>query len=201
MNCPYCQGSLCEDSPACPRCGLTMEKAGAFFGTVPRLVPGVSDSAGVLSGADIRSMGRSISAFERRFPQCGFGVALVALGKDIPGAAYTFWVFNRTYQAGGLNQGARNRHLLLLIDTAGRGAWLTMGYGLEPFLSQKTLDACLQKVQPYLEAGNWRAAVSDLLAALEVAMREIVRSFTRTYGLPPPLPDQPRGLGPSSSAW
>ena len=178
-----------------------MEKAGAFFGTVPRLVPGVSDSAGVLSGADIRSMGRSISAFERRFPQCGFGVAFVALGKDIPGAAYTFWVFNRTYQAGGLNQGARNRHLLLLIDTAGRGAWLTMGYGLEPFLSQKTLDACLQKVQPHLEAGNWRAAVSDLLGALEVAMREIVRSFTRTYGLPPPLPDQPRGLGPSSSAW
>ena len=100
MNCPYCQGSLCEDSPVCPRCGLTMDKAGAFFGTVPRLGPGVSDSAGVLSGSDIRSMGRSIAAFEGRFPQCGFGVAFVALGKDIPGAAYTFWVFNRTYQAG-----------------------------------------------------------------------------------------------------
>lgn len=178
-----------------------MEKAGAFFGTVPRLVRGVSDAAGVLRAADIRSMRRSIAAFERRFPQCGFTAAFMALGPDTPGAAYSFWVFNRTHPAGGLNQGSSNRHLLLLVDTAGRGAWLTLGYGLEPFISQKTMESCLEKAQPHFGAGKWKTGVTELLAAVEAAMREIIRFFPRVYGLPPLFNDHRQETGTPATAW
>ena len=201
MLCPYCQGPVCEDSPACPRCGLTMEKAGAVFGALPHLVKGVSDSAGVLRGAGRRRIHRDIAAFERRFPQCGFTAAFMALGKDIPGATYTFWVFNRSNLAGELNQGSHNRHILLLVDIMSCGAWITPGYGLEPFIGRKTLDEGLEAAVPHFAAGKWGAGVGALLARVEEVFREVVVAIPRVYGLPQ-LPGHSREKsGLPATAW
>lgn len=172
-----------------------MEKAGAFFGSVPRLIRGVSDCAGVLSRAETRRIRRDIDAFECRFPQCGFTAAFMALGKGIPGAAYTFWVFNRCNLAGELNHGSRNRHILLLVDTIGCGAWLTLGYGLEPFIGRKNLDGMLEKAQPHFVAGKWGAGVAILLAGMETAFREVVEAIPRVYGLPPLRTDEEKKTG------
>ena len=82
-----------------------MEKAAAFFGIAPRLIRGVSDSAGVLTSADLRVIRRRIADFERRFPQTGFTAAFMAVSKDFPGATYAYWVFNRCNPAGELGIG------------------------------------------------------------------------------------------------
>lgn len=183
MKCPYCDSPLLEDSPSCPRCGLTLEKAGAFFGTVPRLLRGVSDAAGVLKGADIRRLKAAILKFERRFPQAGFTVAFIPLPEGTPGATYTYWVFNRCNPAGELHQGSSNRHIFLLVDTAGRDAWLTVGYGLEPFIGEQHLSPCLAKAQPHLAAGAYPEAVITLLEELETTFRTVVAELPRTFGL------------------
>ena len=178
-----------------------MEKAGAFFGTVPRLARGVSDSAGVLSTAESRRIRKDIAAFERRFPQCGFTAAFMALGKDIPGAAYTFWVFNRATLAGELDLGSRNRHILLLVDTAGRSAWMTFGYGLEPFVGRKVLERGLKTAQPHFAAGRWGAGVSALLSAVNEAFREVFAALPGVYGLPPLPADKKEQSGVPATAW
>jgi len=162
-----------------------MEKAGAFFGASPRLERGVNDFAGVLNGSDKRSIRGSIMNFERRFPQCGFTVAFMALGKDIPGAAYAFWMFNRANQGADPGQGSRNRHLLLLVDTAARNSWMTLGYGLEPFISRKMLEGCMGAARPHFAAGKWGSGVSALLAGMELIFREVILAFPKIYGLPP----------------
>ena len=74
----------------------------------------------MLTAGEARRIKRAIRAFERRFPQTGFTVAFQPLGKDTPGATYTYWVFNRSNPAGELQQGRDNRHLFVLVDTAGR---------------------------------------------------------------------------------
>jgi len=180
---------------------LTIEKAGAFFGTVPLLVRGVSDSAGVLTGAETRRIHRDIAAFERRFPQCGFTAAFMALGKDIPGAAYTFWVFNRSSLAGELNQGSRNRHILLLVDTRSCGAWITLGYGLEPFIGRKMLDEGLEAALPHFAAGRWGAGVGALLAGVAEAFREVVMAIPKVYGVTPRPNDRKENSGVPATAW
>ena len=135
MHCPYCQTPVREDSPACPQCGLNMEKAEAYFGTVPPVMDGLNDHAGVLGPSGARRIRHRIAAFNRRFPQCGFTVVFMQLANGMPGATYTYWMFNRANPAGEMRQGSANRHVFLLVDTAGRNAWLTHGYGLEPFVS------------------------------------------------------------------
>ena len=183
MHCPYCQSPLREDTPSCPRCGLTMEKAAAFFGIAPRLFRGVSDSAGVLTAADARIVRRGIAGFERRFPQAGFTVAFMALPKDTPGSTYAYWVFNRSNPAGELNQGCSNRHVFLLVDTAGKGAWLTLGYGLEPFIGEHHLQQCLQKAQTFFARAQYAAGVMAVLAEMDAVFREVVVSLPRVFGL------------------
>jgi hypothetical protein len=186
MHCPYCQSPLHEDTPSCPRCGLTMEKAAAFFVIAPRLMRGVSDSAGVLTPADIRTIRRGIAGFERRFPQAGFTVAFMALGKDTPGATYTYWVFNRSNPAGEMNQGCANRHIFLLVDTASRGAWVTLGYGLEPFIGERHLQQFLQRAHPFFASGRYAAGVTAMLEEIETVCREVVTQFPRVFGLQRP---------------
>jgi uncharacterized membrane protein YgcG len=197
MHCPYCQSSVTEVSASCPRCGLTMDKATAFFGTVPRMDPGVSDNAGVLSAGQVRRIKRAVAQFERRFPQAGFTAALMALPKDTPGPTYTMWVFNRCHPAGLQRQGTANRHVLLLVDTAGGGAWMTLGYGLEPFVGMRHLQQCLAAAQPHFAAERWTEGVLAALAELEALLREILTALPRIFGLPKAAPVSP----PPSTAW
>ena len=188
MNCPYCQSAVREDSAACPRCGLTVEKASAFFGTAPRLEPGVSDPAGVLPCGDVRRVKRAIAGFERKFPQAGFTAAFMALPAETPGPAYTMWAFNCGLPAAPARQGAANRHVLLLVDTAGGGAWMTPGYGLEPFVGTRHLQQCLDAAAPHFAAGRWAEGALAALAELEALFREIITSLPRIFGLIPAAP-------------
>lgn len=160
-----------------------MEKAGAYFGIVPRLSPEVSDLAGVLTAGETRRIRQGIVAFGRRFPQSGFSVALMSLEKETPGAAYTYWVFNRCNPGGEMNQGSANRHLFLLVDTVGRGAWLTHGYGLEPFVSTQQLQRCLEKGQADFARGRYAAGIAAVIAEAECVLREVVVGLPRTFGL------------------
>jgi len=160
-----------------------MEKATAYFGVPPRLLADVSDSAGVLRPADLRAMRRSISEFARRFPQAGFTAAFMALERDVPGAAYAWWIFNRCHPAGAMRQASANRHLFLLVDTAGRDAWLTLGYGLEPFVSEAQLRHCLERAQPHFAKEAWTAGVAALLKEAEEMLREVATSLPRVFGL------------------
>ncbi len=183
MNCPYCQSPVHEDSPACPRCGLTMEKASAFFGAPPRLDSGVSDNAGVLSGTDARRLNRAIKSFERKFPQAGFTAAFIALPGDTLGPAYTMWVFNRCHPGAGEISGSGNRHVLLLVDVSGGGAWMTLGYGLEPFVGARHLQRCLDAAYLHFATGRWAEGAHAAIAELNGLLREIHTSLPRIFGL------------------
>ena len=84
------------------------------------------------------------------------------------------------------------------MDTASRGAWLTQGYGFEPFVSAALLQQCLEKAQPLLARGQFAAAVAALLKELEAVLRTVAADLPRIFGL---------GLAPSAptpspaSAW
>jgi uncharacterized membrane protein YgcG len=160
-----------------------MEKAGAYFGAAPRMASGVSDSAGVLKSSEFRCLRRRIAAFARRFPQAGFTVAFMALPPGTPGATYAWWVFNRCNPAGELHKGSANRHLFLLVDAASHGAWLTPGYGLEPFITTGQLTECLEKAKPFFERGQYLAAVTMVLAEAETLFRHVIAALPRVFGI------------------
>jgi uncharacterized membrane protein YgcG len=188
MHCPYCHAPLSEDLPACPRCGVNMEKASAYFGTPPHLTTDISDLAGVLRPAELRVLRQRIGEFGRRFPQSGFSAVFMAIDRDVPGAAYAWWIFNRCQPAGGTQEGGGNRQLFLLVDTAGHHAWLTQGYGLEPFVSESRLLQCLEQAQPHFVRQAWAEGIAALLQEAEAVLREVVTALPRVFGLMEPSP-------------
>ena len=179
-----------------------MDKATAFFGTPPRLMRGLSDTTGVLSSGESRAIRRSIREFERRFPQLGFTAALLELPRDTPGPTYTWWVFNRCNPAGELVQASANRHIFLLINTAGgSGAWITCGYGLEPFVGELQWQECLDKVQPHFALGQYGPGIIALLSEIGTMLRTVVADLPRVFGLfqQPQITPLPETKGPP--AW
>jgi uncharacterized membrane protein YgcG len=146
---------------------------------------------------------RAYSARATRAPSAGrcgssSGVFRRRGSKDTPGAAYAWWVFNRSNPAGELRQASANRHLFLLVDTASRGAWLTVGYGLEPFVGTDQLRRCVERAQPFLERGEFAAGVAALLKEAEAVLRATVAALPRIYGLPPAT----HGAAPEpAAAW
>ncbi len=183
MHCPYCHVPLTEEMPACPRCGVNMDKASAFFGEPPQLQPDVTDPAGKLRPAEARALRRRIAEFCRRFPQAGFTAVFMDLNRDMPGAAYAWWIFNRCQPGGESRPGSSNRRLLLLVDTAGRQAWLTQGYGLEPFVSEAQLRQCLDQALPHFAREEWTAGVEALLQEVESVLRAVLAGLPRVFGL------------------
>ncbi len=183
MQCPYCQSPSYEKAPECPRCGLTMEKAGQFFGAAPRLTGGVSDTSGVLNARERRRLGGLLTAFQRRFPQLGFTAAFIPVAHAVPLPAYAFWIFNKCALGGETMTGGMNRHLFLLVDTTCQRTALTVGYGLEPFVSKQVLTACLEAGAAAFSEGRYCKGACDVLAAAEKCLREISTALPRTFGV------------------
>ena len=129
-----------------------MEKAGAFFGIPRDVFPGVNDQAEVLSKRDSKRLKEEISVFGNRFPQCGFTVVFLPLEEQFPGSTYAFWLFNKASLTDKLAAASTNRQVLLLIDTKGRRAYLTLGYGLEPFVGKQDLEESLHSARNHLVA-------------------------------------------------
>ncbi len=184
MHCPYCHGPLREESFSCSGCGLTLEKATDFFGEPPALKRGVHDPEGVLTAADVRLLGGGIAAFERRCPGTGFTAAFMALPENTPAGAYAWWLFNQCNPAGETQEGPENCHLFLLVDTVGKGAWMTLGYGLEPFIGERHLRQFLEGARPHFSRGEYAAGAALVIREAGRMIQEMAAALPRIFGLP-----------------
>ena len=90
--------------------------------------------------------------------------------------------------------------VLQAIDTAGKGAWMTIGYGLEPFIGERHLRQCIEKGRPHFERAQYALGVTAVLGETEKVFHEVISALAKTYGLPrsevrSPLESQ------TASAW
>lgn len=200
MHCPYCQKPVAEESAQCAGCGLDLEKLDSVLGIAPVISAGLNDRGGVLRGAESRKVKLAISQFCERFPQIQLAVVFDEPTTVVPLRTRAWWLFNRGNFSAALDKGFVNRDLLLTIDPARRQAALTMGYGLEPFVSVRDLTVALDAGAPALAACEWADACGQILATLDQAMVVIIARMPRTYGVPVPLLTPAGGTSGSASA-
>ena len=83
MRCPYCRTRLTELAVECPACRLTLDRATALLGPIPRLGQGVADLALVLQNADstkiAKALARVLSAPGAMVPMADSNWVIVAL--------------------------------------------------------------------------------------------------------------------------
>jgi uncharacterized membrane protein YgcG len=203
MNCPYCQTPVFEMAGSCPRCGLNMEKAGAFFGIAPAIEPGINDLAHVINRRGRTRLAAEIAIFKTRFPQCGMTVVFMALDENHPGKTFAFWLFNKAVIISQVTLSSRNREVFLLVDTKRRTPYLTVGYGLEPFVGEKDLRECLDVGLTHFANDDFAEGAMQVVRKVDEVFREIIAAIPRTYGVPAieasaaPLEEHPQ----PANAW
>ena len=169
MLCPCCRQPLPEQAPACPHCEFSHASAAQYFGELPKLEFPLTDLAGVLGSWKKRAVRDALLGMSRVFPQLSFAAVLAESDARVPLGSHAFWLFN----SGGLNaaqeSGGRCRLVLLVLDVQNTRAACMIGYGLEPFVPQETLERVAAAALPDLKRQDHAAAV---IAALHCARTE-----------------------------
>ena len=167
----------------CPACRLTLDRATALLGPIPRLEQGVADLAGVLAKGDAAKISKAISRLMWTFPQVNLHVLLHVFPEDHPFDLHVFWLFN----CGGFSmesqKAGENRTILLALDPAKGRSALTVGYGLEPFLGDEALDHLLELAEPAWIAGRWAPGILEVIAGLDRLLESAALEVAAGFGL------------------
>jgi uncharacterized membrane protein YgcG len=195
MRCPYCRSELDEQAGDCPSCSLNFPRAMHLLGAMPRIMPGIQDLAAVLTSRELRKLQRRVEVFEARFPQMRFHMVAQRFSTDHPMDLYAFWMFNSGVLSEEAHKGSENRDILLLLDPVTMRVALMVGYGLEPYLPQRSLDQLLIAADPALRRQKWLAALLRVVDGLDGLMETAAKQIAETSGVVTEFdPDRIRGL-------
>jgi hypothetical protein len=183
MRCPYCRTRLTELVVECPACRLTLDRATALLGPIPRLGLGVADLAGVLPNGDAAKIAKAVSRLMWTFPQISLHVLLHVFPEDHPFDLHVFWLFNCGGFSNESKKAGENRTILLALDPAKGRSALTVGYGLEPFLGDEALDHLLELAEPAWLAGEWTRGILEVIAGLDRLLESAALEVATGFGL------------------
>jgi hypothetical protein len=183
MRCPYCRTRLTETAMECPKCVLTLDRASALLGAVPRLGRGVCDTTGSLNRADMQKIAKACGKLSWHFPQVTLNILLHEFPKEHPFDLHVFWIFNCGGFSAESTKGGENHSILLALDPVlGRSA-LTVGYGLEPFLSDDAMDHLLELSEPAWRAKDWLRGIMEIVAGLDRLLESAALGVAEGFGL------------------
>lgn len=185
MRCPNCKSSAVSGSPACPSCGLTLERVTRHFGVVPSSIDGISDGAGILSPADRRRIRSAANELSIRFPQTYLSVVTADLPESASIGAFAFWVFNQSGIVREIDRGSNNYEILLTLAPSSGRCSLMIGYGLENFISESDLEAIISEAQQPFAGGKFVAGIELVVAGLKSRLTDVVGNLENTHGIAP----------------
>lgn len=181
MRCPYCRTALTELTSECPGCQLNLSRATALLGPVPRIENGVSDHCEAFTPKERKDLLQRVHALQERFPQVRLQVLCHHFPDTQPFPLYVFWIFNMGGISRDPEKAGHNRTILLVLDPLGHKSALTVGYGLEPFLTEAALDQVLELASPAWTDQAWAegttAAIDGLGALLDTAAHTAAEAF------------------------
>ncbi len=182
MRCPACRNPALEHDQVCMKCGFSLEALAPSMGIPPVLNAPLADVAAVLSAGDRRGVLRTVHSLHQRFPQVSFAAVLMEVATELPAALQAFWLFNRASLFSAVERGGDNHGVLLLVDTRSARAAAMIGYGLEPFVSEKHLEICLTAASASLSKKRHGAAVEAFVRELERQFTAVLPPLNRTFG-------------------
>ena len=123
-----------------------------------------------LSPAEGALIDRVAECLEQTLPQVRVHVCLGRLHPDTDPREFGFWLFNASVPPDPEAASHRPWSVLLVIDRASRRASLTIGYGLDPFVSDRRLTTCLEAAQPDLQCGRYGQGAAACLRKLHTVL-------------------------------
>lgn len=173
MKCPSCALPLDAPAPRCPHCKLSLHKLDARFGMVPAHSRLLSDRSATLTLSEMKQLRARLRLFHKKFPQTLLSVFVTELERGTSVAEYAFWMANRARFTSAEKTRGENHNLLLVIDLMNGGAALTSGYGLEKYVSEKSLQSAVDEFVTHYYAGGLASAIEACIESLVKQLREL----------------------------
>ena len=176
MKCPACAQTIAEPVPVCPACKFTLRRLDSKFGTVPLHTRYLTDRASRLTLDEVARLRELLRRFENKFPQSPFSVFVTDFPTETNIREFTFWLANRARFGFAEATGPENFDLLLVIEAETGNAALTVGYGLEKFISEDDLNGVLNRALPALSRGELEDGIRLCIAEMTEKLIEISKA-------------------------
>ncbi len=142
------------------------------MGPIPALHAGINDEQKLLTKRQLSTVKAALLTFHSDFPQVRFHMVSQPFKTDFPIEAKLFWLINTAAFSSKNTRLGKNFDILFGIDVTTGQAGLVVGYGLESYLTPKTLKSILSLALPHLESDRTDEALLIMLDSL----REILVS-------------------------
>lgn len=169
--CPSCGELTAEGDRACVACGYGFEFASRLLPYEAPELRKFIDRQGFLSREDIRDGQRALEKLRSHFPQVTLCTCLTNVPEEISISEFGFWLFNQSVPNGPRLVERRLHSILFCIDPDRGEASITVGYGLDPFVDDEWLTACLTKIKKPLAAENYGKAITKLCSELRPVLQ------------------------------
>lgn len=172
LVCPSC-GAIQEHAVAkCADCGFIGENTVSLFGLSAPPMESIVDPHELFTASEKKSLGRTISRFEKKFPQIHLTLLRTELPLRYDIKVFAFWYFNVAPLRAGEQAEDRMWSILLVQDPDNRRIAVIGGYLIEPFISSDQWEALLLTLKnEWQNAGRSNALkcfihkLSDILQA------------------------------------
>jgi uncharacterized membrane protein YgcG len=160
-----------------------------FLGSEWIRLPRITDQSRRLTLADTRRLEAVLDAFERSFPQLFLAVYVGPLPTEITLGDFGFWLINHGAFETHLGSKRNDFGLVLVIDPLRHSASLTIGYALEPVLTEAALARILSGIRRPLTRANIAGAVDQCVRHLSASLRSRARRQPLEIPAAPPTGD------------
>jgi uncharacterized protein len=161
MKCPRCSREITAHEPRCTGCGFHIADLDALAAAPPPRRGLLNDFAGVIEPAWAGKLQTALETFRadaaRVLPGAEMVIVTQKTTAPLTPQQYVFWLFNH-WHIGDL-RADENRGLMLLLALDERRVESEVGYGLEPFVSDRLTGEVLDHViVPLLKEGGYGEA-------------------------------------------
>ena len=179
-TCPGCHLATPAPADLCPHCGYNAWTCVDHFPYSPPPLDRYIDVENRLSNDDRARIDRAIEALEGDLPQVRIHICLVKLLPGTDARECGFWMMNASVPRDTEEADHRPWSVLLILDTEALAASATVGYGLDPFVTDEALRASLNAGLPDWAQGNFGPGVLKFVHQTHQALRHAQRSAART---------------------
>lgn len=179
---------MTSDAGECSHCGFSVRSIRALLGAEWVRLERLTDNGHCLSLKEHRHLEVVLDEFERTFPQCFFAVYLGSLPPMITARDLGFWLIN--HGAFHTREMAKRNDFgcALVLDDSRQTLALTVGYALEPHLSEEEIQRILKQTVPHLSHRQMGSAIERVV---ELTVQTLSKA-----GRPAPV-----GASTATSSW
>jgi len=169
-----------QAAPDCPHCGYHGWTCVEKFPWIPPPLQRAMDVDGRLSATERAQIDQAAEPLEQALPQVRVHVCLGHLHADTDPREFGFWLLNASVPPDSEAASHRSWSILLVIDRSSRRASLTVGYGLDPYVSDAVLTDCLKAAAGDFAKGRYGRGAAVCIRKLHKALNQMRRAATTT---------------------